>query len=183
MNPLLEAIGDERHALMPVAPRQATYPRHSADPSIQAMHEAIATLHWLGFVALYGPAPEGVTVKSVDTGIAGRPLAPRLLAVAAPDAGPEARTWLDAFGCGLDRWEEAEMATPCIFTPVAPDKLHVHMRPRHQILAGALHRLAARGRLRELRNLRSVLGLAFPKRFDPDAPAFTGARRPRRSPR
>lgn len=179
MTPHLETVAPGRHATLPLVPHQAEYPRFSGDPAIAAIHETLAELHRLAFIALYGPPPKGVRVRPVSVGRGGDLLQPRYLAVAEATADATALAWLEAFGCGLDRWSEVEMASPCVFTRVdaeaAPRRLQVHLRPPHQVLVGAMQRLAHKRRFAELRRLRSELGETFPGRFDPDGPHFVSA--------
>jgi hypothetical protein len=171
----------ERQAVawLPFAPEDAEFPALSYDPAVQEIHEAIARLHLLGFVAVHGPPPQGVALESIYTGLLDQPLRPAYVATTDANAPLSAKAWLEAFRFGLGAWSEAAMVSPVTFLPAPGDdkgRIEVRLTSPSAVLAGACARLAFGGRCNELRRLSAYLGSSFPARFNPDDPAFVGRR-------
>jgi hypothetical protein len=157
MNDFTDMFAAARAATLPLAPRQALSPAFSADAAIREIHDYLCDLHYMAFQALYGPPPAGVRVRRVHSGLAGDALEPRYLATLPNRAGRHELAWLDSFAYGLDHWDEAAMANPCIFTAAGAgptvNRWRVSLMPMAEVLGGAARRLGASHRWRELQNL------------------------------
>lgn len=161
--PALEVIPQTHVAYLPLAPRNAEYPKLTRDPAIADMHLRMVRLHYLAFVALYGPPPNKVRVRSIYAGQISEPLQPMFAARALDRAPcPEALVWLDAFAHGLDAWSEAEFASPFVLSQGRAGRLHISMQTLEQSVQGACERLARAGRARELANLKAEFPVGRP---------------------
>ncbi|MDP3614595.1 MAG: hypothetical protein Q8R98_22355 [Rubrivivax sp.] len=163
-----------RTATLRLAPAQAIIPSPSSESAIYAIHRRLVALHYLGVVALYGPPPEGVTVRFANVEKPHSPRLPTYIAQLDQFAPTPSVEWLLAFSDGLDRWDEFEMADPLtIIPPLEEDgDSHVAVAEYEAALVGAARRLKASGRHRELRNMAAYLKAVLPARFNPDSPEF-----------
>lgn len=179
MDPMTDApesllITLPRTAALKVAPASERIPAPASDAAYP-IHCKLVKLHYLAFVALYGPPPAGVSVRFA---IIEKPLTPRqptYLAQHGQLASPQAAEWTMAFEAGLDRWDEAEMADPLtVLLPLEEEgELHIEVATWEAAVVGACRRLKRAGRLTELRNIAAHVGPLLPAQFNPDSPAFS----------
>lgn len=166
------------NATMPVAPSDATIPIFKPHPDVIAVHQHLADLHYIAFVALNGLPPQHISIQRTMVGPAGRQ-EPRYFAALSNALCGDSLRWFDKFRAGLTNWYDSEFSDPITVSPADLTDLDgpvtVFTIPRAIVLTRACERLKASAKIGFLQNLKALLGDEMPDEFDPDHPAYNGA--------
>lgn len=173
--PLLAETAPKGVVLMPTTPRRTRLPDIEAGQHMGQVYEEVAALHYAALVALYGPAPAGVPVNCVYSGI-GQPLTPHYAARFGDTLDDAGAFWRDAFTNGLESFEEAGFPDPVsIYGDVAdPSRFVVRVGDHDEVLRLACAGFARTGAADRLRRLVTHYGSRVPSRFNPDSPRYAG---------
>ncbi len=161
---------------LPLAPAREIGPHRDCDwsPTTLAAIDQQSFLHWIAFVALYGPQPLGVTVTWINPrkNGCGREL-PYFLATIteiSSDATTAAQQlqWVDDFRYGLDHWNDALFANPSSTVAGNDGQTRWQMAPAEDVIDYACSRLNAHKRFNEIRNLMRLKTVRIKEWYNPD---------------
>lgn len=173
--PMLQETAPAGVVLMPTAPRKTELPDIQASPDMPQIYEEVAALHYAALVALYGPAPDGVVVNCVYSGM-GQPLTPHYAARFKCETDTAGAFWRDAFTTGLEGFAKAGFPDPVtVFGDLEkPGRFIVRVGDHDEVLRLACAGFARTGATDRLRRLVDHYGHRVPSWFDPDSPRYAG---------